>query len=103
MIKIFFKLFVLCGLFAMLYFAYNAFNSITGAATGQAQPLQNNPSAVVTYGRKAMATTMEFAAPILKKFGVDVGDQWTQGNDPITQHMDDAGKAVDDAFKQMGK
>ena len=104
MIKIFFKLFILCGVFAMLLVAYNAFKSITGAATGQIQPLQGNenPSAVVTYGRKAMATAMEFANPILKKLGVDVQDKWTEDNDPITQYMDDANKVVEDAFKKMG-
>lgn len=104
MIKIFFKLFILCGLFAILLVAYNAFNSITGAAIGQSQPLQGNekPSIVVTYGRKAMATAMEFASPILKKFGVDVDDKWTEGNDPITQYMNDANKVVEDAFKKMG-
>ncbi len=105
MIKIFFKLVLLAGFFATMFFAFNAVKTIDGAAAaGQPQSLRgsDNPSAVVTYGRKAMATTMEFAAPILKKFGIDAGDNRTQDSDPITQHMEDAGKAVDEAFKKIG-
>ena len=96
------------GVALTMYSAYQTSNAVLGSnvmggenpqIVQQAQS-SDNQMEVLKYGRKAMATVMSVAKPVLAEFGVDVGT-YTEDSDEITRHLESATNALSDATNTL--
>ena len=91
-----------------MYSAYQTSTAVIGGNVmgGENQQIvqqaqsSNNQIEVLKYGRKAMATVMSVAKPILAEFGVDVGT-YTEDSDEVTRHLEDATNTLNSATRTL--
>ena len=94
------------GVALTMYSAYQTSNAVLGGNVMGGQNSQivqqaqasDNQMDVLKYGRKAMATVMQVAKPVLAEFGVDVGT-YTDDSDEVTRHLENATQALNSSTK----
>ena len=101
----FLRLIALFILVAIAFVGYNSYkmagNVMTGQGQSQSLQTPEGQAEIIKYGRKAMATTMEVAAPILDKVGVDVKGKFTEESDEVTRRVEEASKMLEAANKAL--
>ncbi len=106
------KIVIVITCIVMVFSVYSIFNSSLGVISGQtsgqaAQTYQEqwqaneNHMAIIKYGRKAMATAVGIAQPILAKMGIEITGTWTEDTDEITRQMENATQALNNTTNQM--
>ena len=106
------KIITVIAAIVIVFSVYSIFSSSLGVISGQtsgqaAQTYQEqwqaneNHMAIIKYGRKAMATAVGIAQPILAKMGIEITGTWTEDTDEITRQMENATQSLNNTTDQM--
>ena len=98
------------GVALTMYSAYKTTTEALGGNMSVSNPqLQQqlkeslaSPETVIKYGRKAMATAVQIASPVLKEFGINVGT-YTEDSDEITRHIENSTSVLNDTTETLTK